>query len=115
MGDLLTALGIVLVLVVGAWHVGSPLLRVAALCCYLGAGLLLLAAGQGDVSPWAAPAVFCWGSPATSASSPIAACSLMGTIVGLQDHADGDSEQQHRERLQPHRREEQPPLDPVEP
>jgi hypothetical protein len=50
MGDLLTALGIVLVLVVGAWHAGSPLLRVAASCCYLGAGLLLLASGQGDVS-----------------------------------------------------------------
>src|SRR3954470_14588574 len=62
MGDLVTALGIVLVLVVGAWHVGSPLLRAAASCCFLGAGLLLLAAGQGDVSPWAAPAVFGWGT-----------------------------------------------------
>ena len=62
MGDLLTALGTVLVLVVGAWHVGSPPLRAAALCCYLGAGLLLLAAGQGDVSPWAAPALFGWGT-----------------------------------------------------
>jgi hypothetical protein len=62
MGDLLTALGIMLVLVVGAWHAGSPLLRVAASCCFLGAGLLLLAAGQGDVSPWAAPALFGWGT-----------------------------------------------------
>jgi hypothetical protein len=34
MDDLLTGLGIVLVLVVSAWHVGSPLLRAAAFCCY---------------------------------------------------------------------------------
>src|SRR4051812_26846449 len=46
MGDLLTGLGIVLVLVVAAWHVGSPLLRAAASCCYLGAGVLVLPPGR---------------------------------------------------------------------
>jgi hypothetical protein len=62
MSDLLTAAGIMLVLVMGAWHAGSPLPRVAASCCFLGAGLLLLAAGQGDLSPRTAPAVFGWGT-----------------------------------------------------
>jgi hypothetical protein len=61
MADLLTALGIMLVLGVGAWYLGSLLLRVAAFWCFVGAGLLLLVAGQGDVSPWAGPALFGWG------------------------------------------------------
>src|SRR3954451_11289055 len=78
MGDLLTALGIVLLLVVGAWHAGSPLLRVATSCCFLGAGLLLLAAGQGDVSPWAAPAVFGWGTACWTLGTAFTAYAAVG-------------------------------------
>lgn len=61
MAELLTAVGIMLALGVGAWYRGSLLLRVAAFWCFIGAGLLLLVAGQGDVSPWAGPALFGWG------------------------------------------------------
>ena len=62
MAELLTALGIMLVLGVGAWYLGSLLLRVAAFWCFVGTGLLLLVAGQGDVSPWAGPSLFAWGT-----------------------------------------------------
>ena len=62
MAELLTALGIMLVLGVGAWYLGSLLLRVAAFWCFVGAGLLLLVAGEGDVSPWAGPALLAWGA-----------------------------------------------------
>ena len=62
MAELLTALGMMLVLGVGAWYLGSLLLRVAAFWCFVGAGLLLLVAGEGGVSPWAGPALFAWGA-----------------------------------------------------
>src|SRR3954447_10235618 len=78
MGDLLTALGIVLVLVVGAWHAGSPLLRVAASCCFLGAGLLLLAAGQGDVSPWQRRPASAAALPAGRRGAACTACAAVG-------------------------------------
>jgi hypothetical protein len=61
MAELLTAVGIMFVLGVGAWYLGSLLLRVAAFWCFVGAGLLLLVAGQRDVSVWAGPALFGWG------------------------------------------------------
>src|SRR4051794_4142007 len=73
MGDLLTALGIVLLLVVGAWRAGSPLLRVAASCCFLGAGLLLSppgratsARGQRRPSSAGAPPAGRWGTAFTA-------------------------------------------------
>lgn len=46
----------------GAWYLGSLLLRVAAFWCFVGAGVLLLVAGEGDVSPWAGPALLAWGA-----------------------------------------------------
>ena len=60
--ELLTAIGAMFLLGAIAWYFGSLLLRVAAFWCFIGAGLLLLVAGQGDVSPWAGPALFAWGA-----------------------------------------------------
>jgi hypothetical protein len=62
MAELLTAAGIVFILALGAWHLGPVLLRAAAAWCFVGAGLLLLLSGQGDVSPWAGPAMLGWGT-----------------------------------------------------
>jgi hypothetical protein len=62
MAELLTAAGIVFILALGGWYLGSLLLRIAAFWCYVGAGLLLVLAGQGDVSPWAGPALVGWGT-----------------------------------------------------
>jgi hypothetical protein len=61
MAELLTAAGIVFILAMGAWYLGSLLLRIAAFWCFVGAGLLLALSGQGDVSPWAGPAMVGWG------------------------------------------------------
>ncbi len=62
MAELLTATGIVFILAIGAWYLGSVLLRIAAFGCYIGTGLLLVLSGQGDVSPWAGPALMGWGT-----------------------------------------------------
>jgi hypothetical protein len=62
MTELLTAVGVMLVFGAGAWYVGPLLLRLATVGCFAGAGLLLLVAGQGDVSPWAGPALVGWGT-----------------------------------------------------
>jgi hypothetical protein len=62
MTQLLIAVGLMFLLGAGAWYVGSLLLRLAAVGCFVGAGLLLLVAGQGDVSPWAGPALLGWGT-----------------------------------------------------
>jgi hypothetical protein len=57
MSDVLTATGVLLVLGVLAWYVGSVLLRLAAFAWSVFAGVGLLLAGQSDQSPWA-PAAF---------------------------------------------------------
>jgi hypothetical protein len=62
MAELLTAAGIVFILAIAAWYLGSLLLRAAAVWCFVGAGLLLVLSGQGDVSPWAGPAMVGWGA-----------------------------------------------------
>jgi hypothetical protein len=61
MAELMTAAGIVFILAMSAWYLGSLLLRIAAAWCFVGAGLLLVLSGQGDVSPWAGPALMGWG------------------------------------------------------
>jgi hypothetical protein len=53
MAELLTAVGVVVVLGVGAWYLGSLLLRVAAFWCFVGAGLLLLDSGPQPVIRYA--------------------------------------------------------------
>ena len=62
MTELLTAAGIVFIVAMSAWYLGSLLLRIAAFWCFVGAGLLLALSGQGDVSPWAGPAMVGWGT-----------------------------------------------------
>jgi hypothetical protein len=67
MRDVMTAAGMLLVLGVPAWYVGSLLLRAAAFGWFVFAGVGLLLAGQGDQSPWA-PVAFaglglgCWAA-----------------------------------------------------
>jgi hypothetical protein len=67
MRDVLTAAGVLLVLGVLAWYVGSVLLRLAAFGWFVFAGVGLLLAGRGDQSPWA-PVAFaalgagCWAA-----------------------------------------------------
>jgi hypothetical protein len=67
MRDVMTAAGVLLVLGVLAWYVGSLLLRAAAFGWFVFAGVGLLLAGQGDQSPWA-PVAFaalgagCWAA-----------------------------------------------------
>jgi hypothetical protein len=91
--ELLTAAGMVFLMGACAWYFGSLLLRVAAFWCFLGAGLLLLVAGQGDVSPWAGPALFAWGAACWTVghglhrlrrgwwASPLAARLLSGRLL----------------------------------
>lgn len=79
MAELLTALGIMLVLGVGAWYLGSLLLRVAAFWCFVGAGVLLLVAGEATSAP--GPGRRC--SPgARRAGSSVTACSACGGAGG---------------------------------
>ena len=51
MRDVMTAAGVLIVLGVPAWYVGSLLLRAAAFAWLVFAGVGLLLAGQGDQSP----------------------------------------------------------------
>ena len=67
MRDVMTAAGVLIVLGVPAWYVGSLLLRAAAFAWLVFAGVGLLLAGQGDPSPWAPVAfaalgVGCWAA-----------------------------------------------------
>jgi hypothetical protein len=78
MAELLTAAGIVFILAIGAWYLGSALLRAAAAWCFVGAGLLLALSGQGDVSPWAGPAMMAWGMACWTLGSACIACAGAG-------------------------------------
>ena len=64
MRDVITAAGMLSLLGVPAWYVGSVLLRVAALGWFVFAGVGLLLAGHGDQSPWpfAGLGVGCWAA-----------------------------------------------------
>ena len=61
---MITAAGMLSLLGVPAWYVGSVLLRVAALGWFVFAGVGLLLAGHGDQSPWpfAGLGVGCWAA-----------------------------------------------------